>query len=98
MVDEIYPNELQLNKTYTSDTEAVFLYWNLSITNNVITTKIYDTLDDFDIVNFPFLDADVPRATSYGVHISQLIRVCESILSSYDKFISHLVSQVSQAI
>ena len=25
-------------------------------------------------VNFPFLDGDVPRSTSYGVYISQLIR------------------------
>ena len=29
---------------------------------------------DFDIVNFPFLDGDAPRSTSYGVYISQLIR------------------------
>ena len=29
---------------------------------------------EFDIVNFPFLDADLPRSTSYGVYISQLIR------------------------
>ena len=29
---------------------------------------------DFDIVNFPFLDGDLPRSTSYGVYISQLIR------------------------
>ena len=28
----------------------------------------------FYIVNFPFLDGDVPRSTSYGVYISQLIR------------------------
>ena len=28
----------------------------------------------FDIVNFPFLDSDVPRRPSYGVYISQLIR------------------------
>ena len=28
---------------------------------------------DFDIVNFPFLDVDVPRSTSFGVYISQLI-------------------------
>ena len=27
-----------------------------------------------DIVNFPFLDGDVPRRPSYGVYISQLIR------------------------
>ena len=39
-------------------------------------TKIYDKCDgfDFEIVNFPFLDGDVPRSTSYGVYISQLIR------------------------
>ena len=39
---------------------------------------IYDKRDDFDfdIVNFPFLDGDVPRRHSYGVYtcISQLIR------------------------
>ena len=29
---------------------------------------------DFDIVNFPFLDGDIPRRPSYGVYISQLIR------------------------
>ena len=36
----------------------------------------YDKRDDFDFefVNFPFLDSDVPRSTSYGVYISQLIR------------------------
>ena len=31
-------------------------------------------INDFDIVNFPFLDGDVPRSTSYSVCISQLIR------------------------
>ena len=31
-------------------------------------------MDDFDIVNLPFLDGDVPRHTSYGVYMSQLIR------------------------
>ena len=28
---------------------------------------------DFEIVNFPFLDSDFPRSTSYEVYISQLI-------------------------
>ena len=34
-------------------------------------------MDDFnfEIVNFPFLDRDVPRSPSYGVYISQLIRL-----------------------
>ena len=53
-----------------------FLDLNLSIHNDIVSTKIYDKRDDFnfDIVNFPFLDGDVPRRPSYGVYISQLIR------------------------
>ena len=42
---------------------------------DIVSTKIYDKRADFDyeIVNFPILDGDVPRSTSYGVYISQLI-------------------------
>ena len=74
MVNRIYPPELQLNKANTSDTEAPFLDLHLSISNGFVSSKIYDKSDDFDfdIVNFPFLDGDVPSSTSY---ISQLIRV-----------------------
>ena len=76
MVNRIYLPELQLNKTNTSDTEAPFLDLHLSISNGFVSSKIYDKRDDFDfdIVNFPFLDGDVPRSTFYGVYISQLIR------------------------
>ena len=76
MVDRIYPTELQLNRANSSDTEAPFLDLNLCISNDTVSTKIYDKRDDFDfdIVNFPFLDGDVPRRTSYGVNISHLIR------------------------
>ena len=76
MVQRIYPAELQLNKANASDNEAAFLDLNLSIHNDTVSTKIYDKrVDfDFDIVNFPFLDGDVPRRPSYGVYISQLIR------------------------
>ena len=60
MVGQIYPTELQLNKANSSDTEAPFLDLNLSITNGIASSKIYDKRDDFDfeIVNFPFLDGD----------------------------------------
>ena len=84
MVGQIYPTELQLNKANSSDTEAWFLDLNLSITNGIVSSKIYDKRDDFnfEIVNFPFLDGDVPRSPSYGVYISQLIRfarVCSNV-------------------
>ena len=50
-IDNSY-SELQLNKAYSSNTEAPF--------------KIYDKWDDFnfEIVNFKFLDEDVPHFPS----------------------------------
>ena len=73
MVSQIYHSELQLNKSNTSDIKAAFLDLHLSISNDIVSTKIYDKRDDFDfeIVYFPFLDGDVPRSTYY---VSQLIR------------------------
>ena len=75
-VSQIYPSELQLNKANRSETEAPFLDLHLSISNGFVSSKIYDKRDDFDfdIVHFPFLGGDIPRAPSYGVYISQLIR------------------------
>ena len=78
MVSQIYPSELQLNKTNTSDAQAAFLDLHLSISNGIVSTKIYDKRDEFD---FPILDGDVPRSTSYEVYISQLI--CFARASSY---------------
>ena len=86
MVNRIYPSELQLNKANVSDTEASFLDLHLSISDGFVQTKIYDKRDDFyfDIVNFPFLDGDGPRSTSYGVYISQLIRFARVSSHVYD--------------
>ena len=84
MIGQIYPTELQLNKANSSDTEAQFLDLNLSITNGIVSSKIYDKRDDFNFetVNYTFLDGDVPRSPSYGIYISQLIRfawVCSNV-------------------
>ena len=86
VASHIYPSELQLNKANTSDTEAAFFDLHLSISNDIVSTKIYDKRDDFDfeIVNFPFLDGDVPRSTSYGVYISQLIRFASSYVADFN--------------
>ena len=71
----IYPVEFQLNKANTSDTksqevspfpadtEVEFLDSHLSISNDIVSTKINDKRDDldFEIAYFPFLHGDVPR-------------------------------------
>ena len=65
MISQIYPSELQLNKSNTSDTKVAFLDLHFSISNDIVSTKIYNKRDDFDfeIVHFHFLDGDVPRST-----------------------------------
>ena len=75
MVTQICPNELELNKADSIDTEAAFLHLHLLISNGFVLSRIYDKRNDFDfdIINFQFCDGDVPRAPSYDVYISQLI-------------------------
>ena len=84
-VGQIYPTELQLNKANSSDTEAPFLDLNLSITNGIVfflKFMINGNTFNFEIVNFPFLDGDVPCFPFYGVYIFQLkrfARVCSNV-------------------
>ena len=68
---------------------------HLSISNGFLSSKIHDKHDDFDfdIVNFPFSDGDVPRRPSYGLYISQLIRftrVCSHVddFNTRNKFLT----------
>ena len=41
---------------------------------------------NFEIVNFPLFDGDVPRSPSYGVYISQLIRFAR-VCSTVDRYL-----------
>ena len=85
MVARIYPKELQLNRANSSDIEAPFFDLNLCISNGTVSTKVYDKRDDFDLANFLFLDGDIPRCTSYGVYVSQLIRFARASSNLSDK-------------
>ena len=87
MEGKIYPTELHLNKANSSDTEAPFVDLNMSITNDIVSSKIDYKWSDFsfEIVNFRFLDGGVPRSPSYGVYISQVIRLAR-VCSYVDDF------------
>ena len=80
--NQIYPTKLQLNKANSSDTEASFLDLNLSITNGIVSSKIYYKRDDlnFEIINFHFLDGDVPRSPSYVYIVLSLFVLLECVL------------------
>ena len=76
----ILSSELKINKANTSDTEVAVLVLHFSISNDIVSTQIFDERGDFDfeIVNLPFLEGDVPQTTSYGLYISQLIIIARA--------------------
>ena len=81
-VGQIYPTELQLSKANSSDTEAPFSDLNLSIINDIVYSKFFNKRDNFNfgIVNFPFLDGDIPHSSSYGVFFLSLFVLQECFL------------------
>ena len=86
LISNKYQSELQLNKAKANsfDTKSVCFDSDLSIMKSIVSSQIYDKRDDFniEIINFPFLDEDVPRSSSYGVYSSQLtrfVRVCSNV-------------------
>ena len=75
--------ELQLSKANSSDTVSPVLDLNFPYLMVQFPLKF---MINGTIVNFPFLDGFVPRRTSYGVYISQLIRFARasSIVANFN--------------
>ena len=72
--DHIYRNS-------TTDTEALFFLLQMDL----VSSKVYDKRDyfGFEIVNYPFLDGDVPRRATYGVYtLCNLLGLLEFLTSS----------------
>jgi len=89
----IYPVELVVKDTTDFPNSAsyldLFLEHNI---NGTLTTKLYDKRDDFEfpIVNYPFLDSNIPSSPAYGVYMSQLIRYSRTC-NSYRDFLHRSV-------
>jgi len=83
--------ELVDKDTTDSPNSASYLYLDHGI-NGTLTTKLYDKRDDFNfpIVNYPFLDSNIPSSPAYGVFISQLIRYSRTC-NSYQDFLHRSV-------
>ena len=79
----IYPPELTLKKTTESSNRLSYLDIDIRINNGHFNTSVYDKRDNFSfsVVRFPFLDGNIPAKPTYGVYISQLVRIgriCDS--------------------
>ena len=81
----IYPTELQLNKANASDTEAAFLDLNLSIHNDIVSTKIYD--NGMILILILLISRSLMAMSLKAplmVYISQLIRFARASLPVSD--------------
>ena len=84
----IYPPELTLKKTTESVTKVSYLDISISICNGRYSTEVYDKRDsfNFDIINFPHMCSNIPAKPTYGVYVSQIIRIAR-ICDNYCTFI-----------
>ena len=89
-INKIYPSELMLGNAAGAPSETSYLGATLNIGegNGTVRISVYDKREDFNfkIVNFPYLDSNIPRNPAYGVYISQLVRYAR-ICSRKDDFI-----------
>ena len=89
VLSDIYPAEIIINKTNISTCKTTFLDLNISIYRGRFYVKLYDKRTDynFEVINYPFLDGNIPKGQSYGILISQLVRLAQ-INSSFNNFVS----------
>ena len=95
----IYPPEMIVNKTNISVRKTIFLDLTISIYRGKFYVKLYEKRNDysFDVINYPFLDGNIPKNQSYGIFISQLVRFAR-INSSFNGFILDCKSLVSKLV
>ena len=75
LISDIYPGEFAAKQSeFVSKRNSIDL--NMKMIGDYIHTSIYDKRDDFEfpIVNFPWLNDDVSRLSSFCIYIPQLNR------------------------
>ena len=78
VLGDIYPPEMVVNNTNVSPCKSTYLDLNISLYRGKFTCCLYDKRKDFsfDVITYPFLDGNIPKAQTYGIFISQLVRFC----------------------
>ena len=93
-VSSIYPSSLELKNATDSPEGTAYLDLYLFKTNDgLLKTKLYDKRDDFqfEIVNYPWMDSNIPICPAYGVYISRLVAFARACSDFNEFFQRHLV-------
>ena len=101
-LDHIYPEDLDVKDTTDAANYANYLDLRLEISKEQqLVTSLFDKRYEFSfpIVNFPFIEGNIPNSPAYGVFVSQLIRYARAnqrypdFVQRSSQLISKLLSQ-----
>ena len=81
------PTSVGRTRTTESDTTLSYLDVSISICQGKFITEVFDKRDNFNF-NYPYMCSNihVPAKPTYGVYISQLIRISR-ICDKFDSFV-----------
>ena len=92
---DFYPSELTLKNTNTSSSKTNYLDLTISIYQGRFRYISYDKRRsyNFDVINYPDLNGNVPIKASYGVFISELRRFCinNSVFKSFKFEVKNMI-------
>ena len=73
----IYPSSMELKNTNVGPRSCTYLDLYISIYRGKYNFRSYDKRRDFnfEVINYPYLNSNIPKNPSYGVFISQLVRL-----------------------
>ena len=77
-----------MKRTTESNSRISYLDISISICNNKYVTEVYDKRENFNfnIVNYPYMCSNIPAKPTYGVYVSQLVRISR-ICDNYVSFV-----------
>ena len=100
VMHQMYPKELKLVPDDSNGITTHFLDLTLKIENNILSSYIYDKRDvfNFSVVNFPFLNGNIPGKSSYGVFIGELVRYARACtyIDDFKSKVNILISKLKK--
>ena len=99
-VAKIYPSSLELKNATDSPQGTSYLdLFFFKSNDGLLNSKLYDKRDDFafQIVNYPWIDSNIPISPAYGVYVSRLVAFARAC-SNFDDFHSRHLSLAQRLV
>ena len=95
----MYPSEMLLKCTNISPAKSTFLDLTISVYRGNYRCSSYDKRNDFGfkVVNYPNLNGNIPKAQSYGIFVSQLVRFT-TINDNLKRFLADAKNMVKKLV